>query len=86
MNQIDAALDRADRAADEIARFADAQPKNAWKWSIPADEERDSDLLLLAPVDDVARLSAALKRVLRETEQQPVAHERVYQIIGEELR
>lgn len=66
MTTLDEIRVRADRAADEIIRLASAQPANAWKWSIPSDAEKDSDLILLAPIYDIAKLLTALAAALAE--------------------
>ena len=58
---LDAAEARAVRASAEVARLK-AAPLH-WYWSIPADPERDSDLILGASVGDVPALIAEVRRL-----------------------
>lgn len=63
---------REQKASDEIARLTTNIPGTNWRWSIPANPERDSDLILAASIADVpwlldenAKLRAALDAVAK---------------------
>lgn len=49
---------RLERAQDEIDRLSESRTN--WRWSIPANPERDSDLILSDSVRDVEKLLTAL--------------------------
>jgi hypothetical protein len=51
---------RADAAGDEVDRLTTGNPGTNWRWSIPANPERDSDLILAASIADVPALVAEL--------------------------
>lgn len=53
---------RADAAFDEVIRVCSVTGQ--WRMSIPANPQRDSDLLLTAALDDNERMVAALTAVL----------------------
>jgi len=42
------------KAWDELARLTEGSPGRNWRWSIPANPERDSDLILAAGLTEVA--------------------------------
>lgn len=68
--------ERAERAATEVARLCDIStggPGNNWRWSIPADPKRDSDLILAASLVDVPALVAEVRRLRALVEPQPAA-------------
>lgn len=44
------------KASAEIDRLAAAQPGNAWRWSIPANPDRDTDIILMDSLVDVPLL------------------------------
>lgn len=56
---------RATGAADEVSRMCTAEggPGASWRWSIPANPERDSDLILTASIADVPVLLAEVKHL-----------------------
>ena len=56
---------RADAAGDELDRMTSAVggPGSSWRWSIPANPERDSDLILAASLTDVPALVAEVERL-----------------------
>jgi hypothetical protein len=56
--------ERVKRAHREICDLAAGRRK--WEMSIPVDAERDSDCVLQAPLDDVPRLIAEVKRLESE--------------------
>ena len=53
---------RLDKANAEMDRLTERNPGSAWRWSIPANPERDSDLILSASIADVAYLLAELRK------------------------
>lgn len=65
LDEIRARLDAACAELDRMTQ-ADGGPGAAWRWSIPANPERDSDLLLSASLADVERLLAALDEARAE--------------------
>ena len=52
-----------DRASEELDRLTAGKPGTAWRWSIPANPERDSDLILADPLAAVPKLLAAVEAV-----------------------
>ncbi len=58
------------RACEELDRMTTALggPGTAWRWSIPVNPERDSDLLLADSLADVGDLLDALDRVKAASE------------------
>lgn len=58
---------RAEAARNEIDRMTSAVggPGASWRWSIPANPERDSDLILAASLTDVPALLAEVERLER---------------------
>lgn len=61
--EVEARLQKAHREIERLTQ-APGGPGAAWRWSIPAQPERDSDLILTASVGDVPALTAALRAVL----------------------
>jgi hypothetical protein len=55
---------RATRAEAELDRLTTGNPSANWRWGIPANPDRDSDLILSASVADVRTLLAEVQ-VLR---------------------
>ena len=58
------------RACSELDRLAGGNPGSMWRWSIPADPERDSDLILSDSLASIPKLVAALEAV--EAHHQPM--------------
>lgn len=57
--------ERAETAGDELDRLTEGRgPAANWRWGIPANPERDSDLLIGASQGDVPRMARALEAVL----------------------
>ena len=63
MSALDEIRGRERKASDEIARLTTGNPGTNWRWSIPANPERDSDLILADSIADVTRLLAAVEAV-----------------------
>lgn len=63
MTTLDEIQERADAASKELDRLAGGNPGTNWRWSIPAQPDRDTDLILGASQMDVPRLLAALRAV-----------------------
>jgi hypothetical protein len=53
---------RLDAANAELDRLTEGNPGANWRWSIPANPERDSDLILSASIADIAYLLAELRK------------------------
>ena len=64
MTDLQPIKDRAQKAEDEMDRLTAGSPGTNWRWSIPANPERDSDLILSASAADVRKLVAAVEAVL----------------------
>jgi hypothetical protein len=59
-----AVLARYERARNELDRIAAAGgPAYAWNWSIPANPDRDTDLILEASLTDIPELMLEIKRL-----------------------
>lgn len=58
MNDIDedAVKARREKAYDEVVRLCSGRDRGTWRMSVPADEGRDSDLLIAAALDDIQPL------------------------------
>lgn len=66
--------ERAEKAGDELDRLTEGGgPAATWRWSIPANPERDSDLLIGASQGDVPRMARALEAVLEHADSAAVA-------------
>lgn len=65
MTIIDEIRAREQRASEEIARLTTGNPGTNWRWSIPANPDRDSDLILADSIADIPRLLAALDAVTK---------------------
>jgi hypothetical protein len=55
--------ERAERAHREICELAAFGGRERWRMSIPVDYQRDSDMVLQAPLDDISRLLKAVVRM-----------------------
>lgn len=55
------ALERADKAGDELGRVCAEGPHRAFRMSVPARPDKDSDLIIGASLADVPALANALK-------------------------
>lgn len=60
---LDEIQERADAASKELDRLVGGNPGTNWRWSIPAQPDRDTDLILSASQMDVPRLVSALRAV-----------------------
>lgn len=58
---IAAIYERYQRACGELDRITAGHPGETWRWSIPANPDRGSDLLLSASVEDVPVLLAVVE-------------------------
>lgn len=65
MKELDDIRAREQAASDEIARLTTGNPGTNWRWSIPANPERDSDLILAASIADVPRILTGLDAVTK---------------------
>ena len=62
---------KAEQAAwDELDRLTAGSPGRLWRWSIPADPERDSDLILAAGLKAIAAERDAAHAVIAEARNQ----------------
>lgn len=63
--RLDAIRERYERAHEELDRMTSAPggPAAAWRWSIPAKPDRDSDLLLAASLTDIPYLLEEIDRL-----------------------
>lgn len=66
MERLDEIREREAKASAEIGRLTAGNPGDFWRWSIPADEETDSDLILSASLADIAALTSAVQAVLNK--------------------
>ena len=57
---------RAEAALDEVVRMCAEPPHLRWRWSIPANPQRDSDLILSGSLMDVPDLLAEVDRLAAE--------------------
>ena len=64
MTDLQPIKDRAKKAEDEMDRLTAGSPGTNWRWSIPANPEKDSDLILSASAADVRKLLPAVEAVL----------------------
>jgi hypothetical protein len=55
-------------ACDEMDRLTAGNPGTNWRWSIPANPDRDSDLILSASAEDVPRLADAVEALTAEND------------------
>lgn len=53
-------------ACDEMDRLTAGNPGTNWRWSIPANPGRDTDLILSASAEDVPRLADAVEALTAE--------------------
>jgi hypothetical protein len=68
---------RLDKANAEMDRLTERNPGSAWRWSIPANPERDSDLILSASMADVPFLLAELRKAHEALERVEALHKPV---------
>lgn len=65
---LDAVKARADRAGDEVDRLCEPR-KTEWRMSIPANPDRDSDLIIGDSLADIPALIAEVRRLRAEAPQ-----------------